>query len=340
VVKSKSSVTGAASEVSAPTAFLNINKPKGITSHDVVHRVRKLTGIKQVGHAGTLDPMATGVMVVALGKACRLLRFLDDDKSYKATITLGVITDTDDIEGKVMSENPLAQTNPPSREELLSALAAFTGTIEQIPPYYSAIHVDGKRLYEMARAGKAPPEIKARTVTIDKLDLLSYAAPIVTLRVHCSKGTYIRSIARDLGEKLGMGGTLSGLVRESAGRFMLGQSCDLEDLGGGKESLHHSLVKIEDAIKMPLLTVSESCAKRLVMGQKIALSELDDAVLPEKDMPAKSLTEIFAQTDYILIVDSSTGQPFCIGRLSRSGSDQENQQSQEKYLAPEVVFAS
>jgi tRNA pseudouridine55 synthase len=302
----------------AATAFLNIDKPKGITSHDVVSRVRKLTGIKQVGHAGTLDPMATGVMVIALGKACRLLRFLADDKSYKATIRLGLVTDTDDIEGQVLQENDSATTNPPAREKVAEALKQFIGQIEQIPPYYSAIHVDGKRLYEMARAGLAPPEIKARPVTIISLDLLAYDPPTLTIRVHCSKGTYIRSIARDLGQKLGLGGTLSALVRESSGRFDLDRASSLDDLAESPESLIARLVKIEDAVNLPTLAVSDACANRLVMGQKLGEADLDMA----------SLTD-----EYMLVAKASNFDPFCIGRLGKSETDG------QRYLAPEVVFA-
>lgn len=290
-----------------------------MTSHDVVNRVRKLTGIKQVGHAGTLDPMATGVMIIALGKACRLLRFLADDKSYKATITLGLVTDTDDIEGKVLQENISATTNPPAQEIVVAALSQFVGDIEQIPPYYSAIHVEGKRLYEMARAGIAPPEIKARPVTIKSIDLLSYTPPDLTIRVHCSKGTYIRSIARDLGEKLGLGGTLSALVRESSGCFVIERASSLEDLiSGGGELLNERLVTIEDAIHLPTLIVSDACAKRLVMGQKIG----------EADFKLASLND-----EYMLVINASNQRSFCIGRLG--GSELDGQ----KYLAPEVVFA-
>jgi len=304
------------------SAFLNIDKPKGITSHDVVHRVRKLTGIKQVGHAGTLDPMATGVMVVALGKACRLLRFLDDDKSYLATITLGITTDTDDIEGKVLSENAAACKTPPSLETVEKALAPFRGEIEQVPPYYSAIHVDGKRLYELARSGAAPPEIKPRAVTIHSLDLVSYEAPLLTIRVHCSKGTYIRSIARDLGEALGLGGTLSALRRETSGRFKIDSASSLDQLSTAGEDISPRLISVENALNLPLLTFSPEQAKRLTMGQKIAAADTD-------------MIEIAPHSgeQFFLAMHKDSGLPFCIARSGVSDVDQ------EKYFAPEVVFA-
>ena len=311
MVKSESP-TGKTAKSAITAAFINVDKPGGMTSHDVVYRVRKLTGIKQVGHAGTLDPMATGVMVVAVGKACRLLRFLEDDKSYLATIKLGLATDTDDIEGKVLAENPDAVSNPPGLPALLEALAAFQGDIEQIPPYFSAIHVDGKRLYEMARAGLAPPEIKARPVTISKLELISYEAPEVIIRVHCSKGTYIRSIARDLGIKLGLGGTLSALRRESSGRFQLDQAQTLEQLAQEIKA-----VPIEDALTMPALTVDDATAKRLVMGQKVATEMAIERTIKDTD------------DQYILIRAATSQKPFSVCRLD----------SGEKILAPEVVFA-
>jgi tRNA pseudouridine55 synthase len=298
-------------------AFLNINKPKGITSHDVVARLRRIIGIKQIGHGGTLDPMAEGVMTIALGKACRLLRFLPDDKTYKATIRLGLITDTDDIEGKVLAEDKSATDNPPSRELVAAALLDFKGDIEQIPPYFSAIHVDGQRLYELARKGQPPPDIKARPVTIHSIDLLDYQAPEITIRVHCSKGTYIRSIARDLGQKLGPGGTLSGLVRESAGKFQLMQSADL-----GDNNLLDRLVTVEEAVALPQMTMPTSLAKRLALGQKIALSDLP----PDSNHPGQD-------AEYVLVLGADTGRAFCAGRLGLSEIDG------QPYIAPEVVFA-
>ncbi|MBS1996053.1 MAG: tRNA pseudouridine(55) synthase TruB [Cyanobacteria bacterium SZAS LIN-2] len=314
----KSNPAQATKQLNLATAFLNIDKPQGITSHDVVHRVRKLMGIKQVGHAGTLDPMATGVMVVALGKATRLLRFLADDKTYLATIQLGLVTDTDDIEGKVLEDkSSQAAAAAPSAETVAAALTAFRGDIAQIPPYYSAIHVDGKRLYEMARAGMAPPELKPRPVTIHTLDLVAYEPPFLTVRVHCSKGTYIRSIARDLGNALGLGGTLSALRRETSGRFNLSQAQELEQLQHGAAP---KTVAVEEALALPAFNLSAELAKRLSMGQKIALSDLDFTP---------------GDQDFFLISSAGSGKPFCIGRIDSTEVDGQ----MTKCLAPEVVFA-
>ena len=289
-----------------------------MTSHDVVNRVRRIVKMKQVGHAGTLDPMATGVMVVAIGRATRLLRFLADDKSYKATVRLGQITDTDDIEGKTIAQDEKALTAPPDKDALEKALLGFVGDIEQIPPFYSAIHVDGKRLYELARSGQAPPEIKARPVTIHKLDLLSYTPPNVVIRVHCSKGTYIRSIARDLGQKLAVGGCLSGLVRETSGRFALFDSANLEGLIAEPERARQIIVPVEEALPTEVFMANTEMCRKLKLGQKIHVETLS---------PAQDLSE------YLLVKNVDSGLPFCI---ARKGIFEENG---SQYLAPEVVFA-
>ncbi|MBU6450355.1 MAG: tRNA pseudouridine(55) synthase TruB [Cyanobacteria bacterium REEB67] len=319
------SVNAAVKKNAALSGFLNVSKPAGMTSHDVVNRVRRITGIKQVGHAGTLDPMATGVMVVALGKACRLLRFLADDKSYRATITLGLITDTDDITGKVLHENEKAKTAPPEREAVAVALDQFCGAIEQIPPFYSAIHVDGKRLYELARSGQAPPEIKPRPVVIYKIELLSYEAPVVVIRVHCSKGTYIRSIARDLGQKLGLGGTLSGLVRETSGRFNIDKAAPLDEMLADPKAAMEKVVPVENALRLPLFEVDAENARRLGLGQKITADNL-----PE---PAAKISEDQEEPpeNFVLVSNATTNHPFCVGRVGEKEG--------QRYLAPEVVFA-
>ena len=215
--------------------FINVHKPIGITSHDVVNKIRRLVGVKQVGHGGTLDPLAEGVLPVAVGSACRLLRFLPQDKTYVAEILLGQQTTTDDIEGDVIRS---ADASSISTQAIKEALSKFKGEIDQVPPFFSAIHVDGKRLYELARAGNTAVEIKPRKVTIYKLEILRIALPVVQVRVACSSGTYIRSIARDLGDNLGCGGCLHSLVREQAGLFWLDKSLTLEAIAAhGKQGL-------------------------------------------------------------------------------------------------------
>ena len=190
--------------------FLNINKHKGMTSHDVVANVRRLTGIRQIGHTGTLDPFAEGVLPICIGKATRLIEYLEDNKAYLATVQFGSNTDTYDIDGTVTQTFDKKVT----RAQIEDALKDFRGEIEQLPPIYSAIKVNGKKLYEYARKGEEV-EIQPRHVTIEKLELKTFDEILQTaqLEVKCSKGTYIRSLAFDLGAKLGCGAHLSALVR-------------------------------------------------------------------------------------------------------------------------------
>ena len=247
--------------------FLNVNKPGGMTAHDVVARVRRITRIKQVGHAGTLDPMATGVLPVAVGKACRLIRFLPGKKTYLAGIRFGRSTTTDDIEGETLSESSAW----PAEIDVLALLPQFTGQQKQTPPMYSAIHVGGKRLYQLARAGETADtiEVPEREVFIDSIEFVSYEAPILMVRVICSAGTYIRSIARDLGNKLGCGGCLDSLVREQAGPFQIDQSYTLEQLKISAETEELAARIVAPQLVLPLagLDLSDEQAKQLRLGQ-------------------------------------------------------------------------
>lgn len=201
-----------------------------MTSHDVVARVRRITKVKRSGHGGTLDPLAEGVLPMALGQACRLIDYLPSDKTYYAEILLGKTTSTDDLEGEVIDEKDAATVAQITREQIEKVIDQFRGEIKQHPPVYSAIKVDGQRLYDLARKGKAPEKAPERTVTVHQLDILSIDVPKVCVRVHCSKGTYIRSIARDIGVALGVGGCLSKLVREKAGFLSLDTSHSLDQI--------------------------------------------------------------------------------------------------------------
>ncbi|MEK7681273.1 MAG: tRNA pseudouridine(55) synthase TruB [Chloroflexota bacterium] len=220
--------------------ILNILKPAGMTSFDVVHRIRRLSGERRVGHGGTLDPMATGVLPLGLGQGVRVLQFLESvTKVYRAVVRLGATTDTDDAEGRVLAERPVPAV---SREALEAALDRFRGRIQQVPPRYSALKRGGTPLYKMARAGKEVT-VDARTVTVLRLDLLAVDLPLLTLDVECGKGTYIRAIARDLGEDLGCGAHLQALERKRVGPFALEQGFGLVDAedalreGRGEEML-------------------------------------------------------------------------------------------------------
>ena len=207
--------------------FLNIYKPKGKTSHDVVAILRRITKIKQIGHTGTLDPFAEGVLPICIGKATRLIEYLKDDKAYIGTVQLGKSTTTYDIEGEGLNESDKNVTV----EEIEKAIDCFRGEIEQLPPIYSAIKVNGKKLYEYARKGEEV-KIEPRKVNISELKFLNYLPQTRQLELYiaCSKGTYIRSIANDLGEKLGTYGHLIKLVRVQAGNFRIENSIKLEDI--------------------------------------------------------------------------------------------------------------
>jgi tRNA pseudouridine55 synthase len=204
------------------TGFLLVDKPAGVTSFSLVHRVRKLTGVKKVGHCGTLDPFATGVMVLLVGRDYTRLSdtFLGADKTYLATLRLGQETDTYDSEGQVLALSDIV----PSEAGVLQALAAFCGDILQVPPMYSAKKRGGVKLYELARRGC---EVERTPVSLRvHIEFLSYSYPHLTLRVDCSKGTYIRSLAFDIGRFLGCGAHLLALRRERSGAFLLSHCLD------------------------------------------------------------------------------------------------------------------
>lgn len=210
--------------------FINVLKPTGLSSHDVIDIVRRIFKQKRVGHAGTLDPAAAGILPVALGRAARLVEYMEGaDKSYRAEIAFGYATDTGDVYGEVVEsvENPML----PSEEELRRVLGQFVGEIEQLPPAYSAIKVGGQRAYDLARQGAAV-EIKARTVRIDRLELLRVdaARARILLDVDCAKGTYIRSLCTDIGAAMGLPATMRFLLRTRVGGFTLDDSYTLEEL--------------------------------------------------------------------------------------------------------------
>lgn len=222
--------------------FLNVYKPKGKTSHDVVAILRRVTKIKQIGHTGTLDPFAEGVLPICIGKATRLIEYLNDDKAYVGTVQLGKSTTTYDLE----SETVDVSDKTPDIEEIENELNNFRGDIEQLPPIYSAIKVNGKKLYEYARKGEEV-EIKPRSVNISELKILNYDQEnrILELYIKCSKGTYIRSIAHDLGKNLGCFGHLIKLVRVKAGDFEGENSIKLEDLTDIETVQKHLIYPLE-----------------------------------------------------------------------------------------------
>jgi tRNA pseudouridine55 synthase len=211
-----------------PCGFLLLDKPAGLSSHACVAKVRRCYGLRRVGHGGTLDPAVTGLLPIALGPATRLLPYLDGSKRYRGVVRLGLTTNSDDLEGEVLSEAPVPALD---RQALEQALAGFRGEILQRPPQVSAVHVNGERAYVRARRGEAM-ELAARAVSIHSLELLAWDGERseLELAVDCSAGTYIRSLARDLGERLGCGGTLARLRRTAALGFDLAAAVPLERL--------------------------------------------------------------------------------------------------------------
>ncbi len=214
-------------ELPAFSGILVVDKPAGWTAHDVVARVRRLTGERRVGHAGTLDPAATGVLPVCVGEATKIVEYLSaHGKVYLAAVLLGTTTDTDDLDGWVIEEGNALDI---SLAIVRAALPRFIGEITQIPPAYSAIHIGGQRAYALARAGKAVT-VPARHVRIHRLALVAWAAPLAWLVVDCGAGTYIRALARDLGQALGCGATLARLIRLRSGPFRLCEAWSLDEL--------------------------------------------------------------------------------------------------------------
>ena len=243
--------------------FLNVYKPKGITSHDVVARLRRVTKIKQIGHTGTLDPFAEGVLPICIGKSTRLIEYLNDDKEYLATVQLGKNTDTYDIDG-VVTEEFSTKTNETA---VLNALKNFEGEISQLPPMYSAIKINGKKLYEYAREGKTV-EVEPRKVVIKSITLESFdeAQQVAKIRVTCSKGTYIRSIAYDLGKILNTGAYLTELVRTKAGKFYVENSVKLDEFSTA-EIVQNNLINPLKVLDLPTLNLTETEHNKVLQGQ-------------------------------------------------------------------------
>jgi tRNA pseudouridine55 synthase len=256
---------------------LVVAKEPGPTSHDIVALVRRLSGVRRVGHGGTLDPFAGGVLPVLIGHATRLAEYhLADDKEYRATVCLGARSTTDDLDGELTPASVAA----PGRDEVEQALAEFRGTIEQVPPDYSAVRIAGRRAYELARHGKKP-ELKPRTVTIHRLELVGWdaadaARPIATLELRCSAGTYVRALARDLGERLGCGAYLGALTRTASGPFVLDLAHPLEEVrsalatGRGTEIMLPPDAGLDH---MPRLALSRPELEALARGQAIRLAD-------------------------------------------------------------------
>jgi tRNA pseudouridine55 synthase len=250
---------------------LVINKPQKWTSHDVVNKARSLLREKKIGHTGTLDPLATGVLVLCVGKATKIVRYLEaDDKEYIAELKLGATTDTLDSDGCILETR---EYTPPSSDEVQRALDGFLGTILQRPPAYSAVKVSGVPSYRLARQGTIL-EHKERPVTISAITLLEYRDPLVRFSVTCSKGTYIRTLCAEIGAFLGAGAHLTALVRTRSGRFRIEKALDLEQLAR-KASLglaEQALLSLSEALaSFDAVTVDSSEARRISHGNTISI---------------------------------------------------------------------
>ncbi len=264
---------------SAPTppavdldGVLVVAKEPGPTSHDIVALVRRLSGVRRVGHGGTLDPFAAGVLPVFIGRATRLVEYhMGDEKEYRALVCFGSRSTTDDLDGEL---TPVGSA--PTQDETEAALRSFRGEIEQVPPDYSAVRVAGRRAYELARGG-AKPELRPRHVTVHRLDLMAWGTddptrPVATLEVRCSAGTYVRSLARDLGEKLGSGAYLAALTRTASGPFRL---ADAHPLAAVRDAFGHAraralLLPVDAGLeRFPEIQMEDAALRHLARGQQI-----------------------------------------------------------------------
>ena len=253
--------------------ILVVAKEPGPTSHDIVALIRRLTGVKRVGHGGTLDPFAAGVLPVFVGHATRLVEYhLADDKEYRAVVCFGARSTTDDLDGELTPAVGPALT----RERVQEALATFRGSIEQTPPDYSAVRVAGRKAYELARHGEKPT-LKARTVTILRLEMVNWddtdpARPVATVEVRCSAGTYIRALARDLGESLGSGAYLGALTRTASGPFLIDAARPLDELRATLSDgrVDEVLLPMDTGLDMyPSLTLTDEDVANLARGQNV-----------------------------------------------------------------------
>ena len=247
------------------TGILNLDKPAGWTSHDAVAKLRRLLGERRIGHGGTLDPMATGVLPVFVGRATRAVEFLEAaDKEYEAGLRLGIVTDTQDTTGQILEERPVSVTE----EDLRAAVLDLRGEREQLPPMYSAVKVGGKALYAYARAGKTV-ERKPRQITVYEAEPLGWSGEEYRFRIVCSKGTYIRTLCSDLGQTLGCGGAMSSLRRLRAGPFRLEEAVSLETV---MEKGEACLLPLDSLFAdRPALTLDGERTRRVLCGNDIPL---------------------------------------------------------------------
>lgn len=284
--------------------IINIHKEAGYTSHDVVAKMRGILRQKKIGHTGTLDPQATGVLPVCLGSGTKLCGMLTDkDKEYVAELLLGITTDTQDTTGEILTERAVEV----SEEAVREAVLGFVGTYEQIPPMYSALKVNGKKLYELARAGKEV-ERAARPVTIRDIEILEMSLPVVKLRVVCSKGTYIRTLCFDIGEKLGCGGAMRSLVRTRVSGFALDAAVTLGELERMRDEgrVDELLVPVDELFAdCPALHVREEFRRLLENGNAVCPGQTAEG---KCHAPGKQVRVYFADGVFAGIYSYDEGQ--------------------------------
>lgn len=286
--------------------IINVFKPKGISSFQVVRAVRSISGEKKVGHTGTLDPLASGVLPICLGKGTKIIEYImENQKVYKATLKLGEETDTYDLEGTVIASKEVGEI---PLSEVEKVLESYIGEINQIPPMYSALKVDGKRLYELARKG-IEVEREARKITIYDIELLKYTKPFITIRVKCSKGTYIRSLCKDIGDSLKCGAVMTELVREGSGVFNTENSIELEALT--KDNFNNYLISLEDALKTyEKISVNDKFFKLLLNGVCIK-----DKAIFNDHIESGKLYRVYSNKDELLGLGEKTSDGFKLIKL-------------------------
>jgi len=312
---------------------LNIRKPLGWTSHDVVGRLRRVLGFKKIGHGGTLDPAATGVLPILLGKGTRISDFLMSwDKEYAGILRLGQETDTQDATGKIIQEFPTAHV---TEEMIRRVMGKFQGEIQQVPPMYSAVKVDGRPLYKAARAGKVvdrPP----RRVTIHQLEVLGVQGQDVSFRVVCSKGTYIRTLCEDIGRELGAGGHLQSLERVRVGPLQVSQACSLEELqANATDDVQSSgaFLSLDEALNgLREIVVDSALVSRVLNGATIPFpNQVEQEVASDRSK----------QLDLLFRVKDPLGRLLGLGRYALSpGAESDAQLCMVKVLAEPSLSAS
>lgn len=282
--------------------IINVYKEKGYTSFDVVARLRGILKQKKIGHTGTLDPMAEGVLMVCCGKATKLVDMLTSgDKEYKAGMKLGISTDTEDITGKIISSKEIPDNV--NEKIIYDTIMSFVGTYEQLPPMYSAIKINGKKLYEYARAGVSI-ERTARKVNIYDISDIEINIPDICFNVHCSKGTYIRSLCRDIGDKLRTGGTMTSLIRQEVHGFSLDNALKLDDIEQlYKEDMLDEHILPVDALISDYVRydIKENYSKYLLNGNKLYRNQINKN--SEYELKDKELIRIYHKDDFVAIYE-------------------------------------